>query len=74
MNEGRHSLSIRARRPNTSAVFAPELHAYLCDEHVTSGMDVEIRLKARADGEVRTRVVAISALAVTRSTPIRNQP
>lgn len=75
-HEGQHGLSIRARRPdpNRTAVWAPELHAALCDEHVSGGMEVEIRLRPTDDGRITTRVIAVAETVVDRSTPIRHEP
>jgi hypothetical protein len=37
-NEGRRNLSVRLRRPNTSAIWAPNMDGFLCDEHATGGV------------------------------------
>ena len=36
-NEGVHNFGVRCRRPNTSAIWAPNTNAYLCDEHAEQG-------------------------------------
>jgi hypothetical protein len=64
VNEQRHcivcgeygviALGIRGRYENTNAVWAPNLNAYLCDEHARSGCEIEIELRPTNDGRVRT--------------------
>lgn len=39
---GRHALTVRLRRPDTSAVWAPTTGAYLCDKHGTEGVELAI--------------------------------
>lgn len=41
---GRHSVNLRIMRPDTSAIVAPRTGAYLCDDHATMGLDVELRM------------------------------
>lgn len=58
----RISLGIRARYSNTNAVWAPNLDAYLCERHATSGCTIEIAIRATGDSRVR----------VTTSSPDRS--
>ena len=48
------ALGVRARWSNTNAVWAPNLDAYLCEQHATDGCLVEITLTPRIDGRVTT--------------------
>ena len=52
---GSKSLGIRARHENTNAVWAPNLDAYLCDEHAEAGCAITISIEPTRDGRVRTR-------------------
>jgi hypothetical protein len=42
---GRHALTLRVRRPDSSAIIAPNTGAYLCDEHAESGFEMDIAIK-----------------------------
>lgn len=53
---GSVALGVRARYENTNAVWAPNLDAYLCDNHAKSGCEIEIVYRPTDDGRVRTRV------------------
>jgi hypothetical protein len=35
-------ITLRCRRPDTSAVWAPTTGAYLCDKHATGGAELEL--------------------------------
>ena len=51
-----NALGIRCRRANTTAVWAPNLDAYLCDEHVKSGCEMAISYAPTTDGVVTTTI------------------
>lgn len=57
-NEGRHNLSVRLRRPNTSAIWAPNTDGFLCDEHATSGVRITMVVGATNSGTVDTVISA----------------
>jgi hypothetical protein len=42
---GRHAVTLRVRRPDTTAVIAPNTGAYLCDRHAESGFEMDIVLR-----------------------------
>lgn len=66
------ALSIRLRRRDTSAVWCPETHAYVCDLHGEQGADIEIMFRENVSGEIATRVVGVSRRGFAeRTTPIR---
>jgi len=52
---GRVALGIRARTADTNAVWAPNLDAYLCDEHAVKGCVIEIVYHPADDGRVRVQ-------------------
>lgn len=73
-NEAPHAITLRLRRPDTSAMWAPNTDAYLCDNHASEGAEIEIVYRPR-----RTRRLELSTRAeyrgkvgdpVTRSLPI----
>lgn len=69
--DAQNSLSIRLRRPDTSAIWAPNLDAHVCDVHATSGARVSISYEATDSGQVETVTDGGDRNAVTRRTNIR---
>ena len=57
---GRHMITVRCRRPDTSAIWAPSTGAYLCDQHSTHGGDIEAVFRPRDDRILTTIVTAES--------------
>lgn len=55
-NEGVHNIGVRCRRPDTSAIWAPNTNAYLCDEHAEQGCVVDITITPTTDGKIHTSV------------------
>ena len=53
-NPGRHALTLRMRRPDTSAVWAPNTQAYFCDEHADCGAEVDILVRPNDTRRVET--------------------
>lgn len=47
---GRHAITLRVRRPDSSAIIAPNSGAYLCDRHAELGFEIDICVKPRATG------------------------
>lgn len=72
-NEGTHTLGVRCRRRDTTAVWAPNTGAYLCDEHATQGMQITLILAPTDSGTIRTRVLATDGNVEARTTPIADQ-
>lgn len=69
-NDADNNVAIRCRRPDTSAIWAPNSNAYLCLAHATQGCAIDITITPNASGEVETNVSAGGAVE-TRTTPIR---
>ena len=55
-NEGVHNFGVRCRRPNTSAIWAPNTTAYLCDEHAEQGCVIDISITTTTSETVTTNV------------------
>jgi hypothetical protein len=70
--DGRNNLGIRLRRPDTSALWAPNTEAFVCDRHAVSGARITIFYEGNDTAEVEIRVHGASA-AVSRVTPIRQE-
>lgn len=54
--EGVHNIGIRCRRPDTTAIWAPNTCAYLCDEHAEQGCIIDILITPTLDGKIQTNV------------------
>jgi hypothetical protein len=72
-NNAEHNLGIRCRRPDTTAIWAPNLNAYLCDEHADQGYIIDIVLTPTGDREIVT-IVNAGGENVQRRTPINHEP
>ena len=68
-NNAEHNLGIRCRRPNTSAIWAPNCDAFLCDEHAEQGCSIEINVTPNNTGNITTNVSG-GGLVYSRTTPI----
>jgi hypothetical protein len=54
--DGTNNLSIRCRRPDTSAIWAPNTDAFLCNAHATAGARLHLLYEATETGRVETHV------------------
>lgn len=72
-NRGEHNISIRCRREDTSAIWAPNTEAFLCDQHAGDGLAIEIILTPTRTAQIETTVSG-GGTAVARTTPIVNIP
>src|SRR4051812_10557212 len=66
-----NNLSVRLRRPNTSAIWAPNLDAFVCDHHAVAGARIHVLYEATETGEIETHVHGWDA-EPARRTEIRN--
>ncbi len=62
-------LVFRCRRPDTSAIWAPNTNAYLCNEHADQGYEISINLQRIPDRNITTNVNA-GGDTISRTTPI----
>ena len=79
--EGRNKLGIRCRvwhdaptshgKGKTSALWAPDTDAFLCDEHALGGASITILYEPTNTGETAVRVIAASHIDA-RSIPIKS--
>lgn len=72
-NDARNNFSVRCRRPDTTAIWAPNTEAFLCDDHAAQGLRIAITLTPNASGEIETEVTSQVGQAIRRTTII-NQP
>ena len=63
-------LSLRMRRRNTGATWAPNQPAFFCDKHANAGSDITIIYTPTKTGENRVKV-AVATPVVERVTTIR---
>lgn len=73
-NFAEHNLSIRLRRPDTTAIWAPNTVAMICDQHSSQGFRIEITLIPNTSRQIETVVQSMGGVAVRRTTPIRHEP
>jgi hypothetical protein len=71
-NNAEHNIGIRCRRPNTSAIWAPNCNAYLCDEHAEQGCIIEITITPNTLGTITTNVSS-GGNVISRITPINHE-
>jgi hypothetical protein len=72
-NNAENNISIRCRRPDTSAIWAPNTVAYLCDIHADMGYSIDIRFTPAQSRTITTNVSA-GGHTETRTTPILHHP
>lgn len=72
-NDATHNVGIRLRRPNTSAIWAPNTVAFFCDVHADQGYTVDITFTLVENRSITTNVSA-GGHVETRTTPIANHP
>ena len=66
-----NNISVRARPPQTNAIWAPQSNAYLCETHVRSGARITVLVEATDTGRIETRVHGVQE-PVVRRTAIRH--
>ena len=71
--EGVNNFGVRLRRPNTSAIWAPNTEAFICDFHASRGMKVIVFLEPTEHSELETIVRSVSQSA-SRTTRITHTP
>ena len=70
-NYAEHHLGIRCRRPDTTAIWAPNCNAFMCDEHAEQGCNIEISITPHTKGTITTNVTG-GGKVISRSTPINH--
>jgi hypothetical protein len=66
-----NKIGVRLRRPDTSAIWAPNTDAFVCELHAYSGADLTVLYQPTETRQIR--VAVHGATAAPRITPI-NQP
>lgn len=72
-NNAQNNISIRLRRSDTSAIWAPNSEAFLCDIHAAQGYIINVELIPVQTITITTNVSA-GGQVETRTTPIVNTP
>ncbi len=70
-NKADNNLGVRLRRPDTSAIWAPNTEAYICDEHAYQGLKIWVSLTPTNTGEIETAVTSETNPVYSRTTPIK---
>ncbi|WP_152494808.1 hypothetical protein [Dickeya dadantii] len=68
------NFGVRLRRPDGSAIWAPNTEAYICNQHASAGFDVRVQLSTRVDNYIFTSVSANGGTSVENITPKRHNP
>ncbi len=68
--EGVHNFGVRLRRPNSSAIWAPNTGALICNYHASRGLRISVLLEPTDDSKLETivRSVGEPASRITRIT------
>jgi hypothetical protein len=72
-NNAENNISIRCRRPDTSAIWAPNTVGYLCEIHADQGYTIDITFTPSPIRTITTNVTA-GGHTETRTTPILHHP
>lgn len=72
-NEGVNNFGVRLRRPDTTAIWAPNTEAFVCDSHASQGLKVIVFLEPTEHSELETIVRSVSQ-AASRTTRIIHTP
>ena len=62
-----NNLGVRLRKPDTSAIWAPNANAYVCDSHARSGARISVIYEANDSGRVELRVQGAEEPVVRRT-------
>ena len=71
-NEARNRFSIRLRRPDTTAIWAPETGVHICDEHAVKGFNIDIIFRPVESGRILTAVSSTQGAPIRRSVRIKH--
>lgn len=71
-NAADNNLTIRLRRADTSAIWAPNTNAFMCDVHAVSGVKLTLLVETADDSRVKTKVCGVETPTSDRNTAIRN--
>lgn len=63
-----NNLGVRLRKPDTSAIWAPNANAYVCDIHARSGARVTLIYESNDSGRVELRAQGALEPIVRRTT------
>lgn len=67
-----NNFGVRLRRPDTTAIWAPNTEAYICDAHAKQGLIVTVTLEPTNTGEIETNVIGqVPPATANRVTPIK---
>lgn len=73
-NPAHNHFGVRLRRQDTSAIWAPNTEAYICDHHAVTGLAINVQITPAAGGNITTIVSdGAGANPAIRTTPIVNQ-
>lgn len=62
-----NTLGVRLRKPDTSAIWAPQTGAYVCNTHARSGARITVIYEATDSGRLETRTQGAAESIVRRT-------
>ena len=62
-----NTLGVRVRKPDSTAIWAPETDVHVCDTHARSGARVTVIYEATDTGRVEVRTHGAEAPTIKRS-------
>ncbi|KAB8041139.1 hypothetical protein GCM43_19005 [Janthinobacterium aquaticum] len=71
-NPANNHFGVRLRRTDTSAIWAPNTEAYICDHHAVVGLRIDVQITPSNDGNITTAISG-GGIPAVRTTPIVNQ-
>jgi hypothetical protein len=71
-NHADNNFGIRLRRADTSAIWAPNSSAYICDLHAVQGLKITVVVEANPTGKIQTKIGGVGTALVSRTTKITN--
>jgi hypothetical protein len=71
-NHADNNFGVRLRRADTSAIWAPNTEAMLCDIHAVQGLRITVMFESTTTQQVETKVCGVVTPTANRVTPIVN--
>jgi hypothetical protein len=72
-NDADNNIGVRLRRPDTTAIWAPNTDAFLCSHHAKRGLIITVILEPTQDHKIKTRVCGVAETTKNRTTQIRQE-
>ena len=71
-NVAHNVFGVRLRRPDTTAIWAPNTEATLCDIHAVRGLSITVIFEPTNDAQIETKICGFAGPTADRITAITN--